>query len=117
MIENKPARATTQEAIMTASPAQLETRTPPSCEIEWRDERLTPDGRHHCRGRIEDCGIALVFEPALHEWFFFLEIPSPQPAQMPECAVLGPFEGGRCLEDAKRSAVREVRHWYRRETV
>ncbi len=102
---------------MIATPAPYEPLEPHTSEILWGEERCTPDGRHHCRGRIEDCGIALVLEPALNEWFFFLEIPSSQPAQMPECAVFGPFEGGRCLEDAQRSAVREVRHWYRRQRI
>jgi hypothetical protein len=102
---------------MTATPAKRETATPPPCEIEWSEEMLTPDGRHHCRGKIEDCAIALVLEPALREWFFFLEIPSSEPAQMPERPVFGPFEGGRRLEDAKRSALREVRHWYRPELL
>ena len=102
---------------MTAAPASCAPTEPPAREIEWHEERRTPDGRHHCWGQIEECGIALVFEPALHEWFFFLEIPSLPPTQLPECALLGPFEGGRCLEDAKRSALREVRHWYRQGTV
>jgi hypothetical protein len=102
---------------MTTAPAQYEPLEPRHSEVKWGEERCAPDGRHHCRGHLENCRIALVFEPALHEWFFFLEIPSPSPAQTPECALLGPFEGGRCLEDAKRSAVREVRHWYRKEML